>query len=151
MLQIRPYLPSDRAFILSLAPRLVFGRQAWRDEQLWLTATESWLTRSIDQHNQKTQVLIAQDEEGQQLGFATVWRSTHFTGQPQANIGKLATSESAEGRGVGTALVEACAQWAREQGYTLLTLSTGAANTRALRLYHHLGFRDEDVTLTKLL
>jgi ribosomal protein S18 acetylase RimI-like enzyme len=88
---------------------------------------------------------------GQPLGFATVWRSTHFTGQPQANIGNLATSEMAEGRGVGTALVEACAQWAREQGYTLLTLSTGAANTRALRLYHHLGFHDEDVTLTKVL
>ena len=156
MVQIRPYVPSDRAFILSLAPRLVFGRQAWRDEQLWLTAAESGLTGTIDQHNQKTQIFIAQDEfaqdkEAQQLGFATVSHSTHFTGQPQASIGLLATSEIAEGRGVGTALVEACAQWAREQGYTLLTVSTGAANTRALRLYHHLGFRDEEITLTKLL
>ena len=32
----------------------------------------------------------------------------------------------------GTALLEACEQWAREQGYTLLSLTTGAANT-ALR------------------
>jgi GNAT superfamily N-acetyltransferase len=149
MLQIRPYVPADRAFMLSLAPRLVFGRQAWRDEQRWLTTVECGLTGSIDQHNQKTQVLIAQDEDGHQLGFATVSHRTHFTGQPQASIGKLATSEIAEGRGVGTALVAACAQWARAQGYPLLTVSTGAATTRALRLYHHLGFCDEDVTLTK--
>jgi putative acetyltransferase len=57
----------------------------------------------------------------------------------------------AEGQGVGTALVAACEQWAREQGYTVLMLSTGAANTRAIGLYHRLGFHDEDVTLTKLL
>lgn len=151
MVQIRPYVPSDRAFILSLAPRLAIGRQAWRDEQLWLTSIENWLTGCIDQHGQKTQVMIAQDEDGQPLGFATVSHSTHFTGQPQAYLGELVTSESAEGRGVGTALVTACEQWAREQGYTLLAVSTGAANTRALRLYHHLGFHDEDVTLTKSL
>jgi GNAT superfamily N-acetyltransferase len=71
--------------------------------------------------------------------------------QRQAYIGELATSETVEGRGVGTALVKACEQWAREQGYMLLTLTTGIANARALSFYHHLGFLDEDVTLTKLL
>jgi hypothetical protein len=30
-------------------------------------------------------------------------------------------------------------------------LSTGAANLRALGFFHHLGFRDEDVKLIKLL
>jgi hypothetical protein len=84
MVQIRPYVPSDRTFVLSLARRLVMGRQPWRDEQRWLTTVESRLTGSMDQHNQKTQVLIAQDEDGQPLGFATVSHSTHFTGQPQA-------------------------------------------------------------------
>jgi GNAT superfamily N-acetyltransferase len=48
-------------------------------------------------------------------------------------------------------LVEACENWAREQGYNLLTVSTGAGNARALRFYKHLDFHDEDVTLTKLL
>lgn len=151
MLRVRPYDPSDRAFVLSLAPRLAIGMQPWREIDLWLKTVEGWITTSIDQHNQQTMVLIAENEQGERLGFATVSHNAHFTGQPQANIGELATSASAEGRGVGTALVEACERWAREQGYRLLTLSTGAANIRALRFYHNLGFQDEDVMLAKLL
>jgi ribosomal protein S18 acetylase RimI-like enzyme len=151
MLRVRPYVPTDRAFVLSLAPRLAIGIQHWRDLQLWLTTVEGWLNESINQHNQKTMVLIAEDEQGEPFGFATVSHSTHFTGQRQAYIGELATSETVEDRGVGTVLVEACEQWARKQGYTLLTLTTGAANTRALGFYHRLGFHDEDVTLTKLI
>ena len=151
MLIVRPYSSADRAFVLSLAPRLAIGKQPWRDLALWLKTVEEWLNESIDQHNQKTMVLIAENEPGERLGFATVSHSTHFTGQRQAYIGELATSETAEGQGVGTALVEACEQWAREQGYTIITLTTGAGNTGALRFYEQLGFRNEDITLTKLL
>ena len=151
MLHVRPYTPNDRTFILSLAPRLAIGKQPWRDLALWQKTVQAWLTESINQHNQKTMVLIAENEQGEQVGFATVSHSTHFTGQRQAYIGELATSENAEGRGVGSALVEACEQWARQQGYTIITLTTGAGNTRALRFYDHLGFRNEDVTLTKLV
>jgi GNAT superfamily N-acetyltransferase len=150
-MHVRPYIPADRAFVFDLAPRLTIGMQPWRDLGFRLKAVEGWLTESIDQHGQKSMVLIAEDEQGARLGFATVAHSTHFTGQPQANIGELATSENVEGRGVGTALVEACERWAREQGYALLAVSTGAANVRELRFYHHLGFSDEDVTLTKVL
>ena len=151
MFRVRPFVPMDRDFILSLSPRLAIGMQPWRDRQLWLATVESWLTESIRQHNQKTMVLVAEDEQGKRLGFATVSHSTHFTGQRQAYLGELATLETAEGRGVGAALVAACEQWTRQQGYSVLVLTTGAANTRALRFYHHLGFQEEDVTLTKLL
>ena len=151
MLHIRPFVPDDRAFILSLAPRLAIGKQPWRDLTLWLKTVEGWLTESIEGHDQKTMVLIAENEQRERLGFATVSHSTHFTGQRQAYVGELVTSEEAEGRGVGSALVEACEGWAREQGYTIITLTTGAGNTRALNFYDHFGFHQEDITLTKLL
>jgi GNAT superfamily N-acetyltransferase len=151
MIYVRPYLPDDRAFVLSLAPRLLIGMPTWRDPHLWLTTFQNWITVSIDQHGQKTIVLVAEDDQGERLGFVTLSHETHFTGEHQAYINELATSEVAEGRGVGTALVQACEQWAREQGYRILALSTGAANGRALGFYHHLGFRDEDVKLVKLL
>ena len=151
MVRIRPYVHSDRAFVLSLAPRLAIGMQPWRDPKLWLKTVEEWLTESINQHNQKTLVLVAEGDGGEPLGFVTVSHSKHFTGQPQAYIGELATLETVEGRGVGSALVEACEQWARDEGYALLSLSTGVANARALRFYQHLGFLEEDVTLTKFL
>ncbi len=151
MIHVRPYTSADRAFILCLAPRLAIGKQPWRDLTLWLKTVEEWLTESIEQHNQKTMVLIAEDEQSERLGFATVSHSTHFTGQKQAYIGELVTSEAAEGQGVGTALVKACEQWARAQGYVIITLTTGAGNARALKFYEHLDFRNEDITLTKLL
>lgn len=151
MLHVRPYAPDDRAFVLGLGPRLAIGKPLWRDTALWLKAVDRWLNESIDQHNQKTMLLIAEDEQGERLGFASVSHSKHFTGQPQAYIGELVTSEKAESRGVGTALVEACEQWAREQGYTIITLTTGAENARALKFYEHLSFHSEDITLTKLL
>ena len=122
MLQIRPYTPADHAFVLSLAPRLLIGKQLWCDDQRWLQAVEGWLTGSMEQHNQKTIVFVAHTEQGEQLGFATVSQRKHFTGQPQAAIGELATREEAEGHGVGSALVAACEQWGREQGYMLITL-----------------------------
>jgi ribosomal protein S18 acetylase RimI-like enzyme len=134
-----------------LAPRLAIGKQSWRDLALWLKTVEEWLTESIDQHNKKTMILIAEDEQGERLGFASVSHSTHFTGQRQASIGELASTEQAEGLGVGSALVDACEKWAREQGYSIITLTTGAGNTRALKFYEHRGFRNEDITLTKLL
>lgn len=151
MVSVRPYIPEDRDFVLSLAPRLAIGMQPWRDLALWLKTAEVWLAGSIDGHPLKTMVLIAQDQEGERLGVATVSDGAHFTGQPQAYIGELVTREGYEGRGVGTALVEACQKWAREQAYSLLTVSTGAANARAIRLYRHLGFYNEDVALTKPL
>ena len=151
MIRVRRFVPEDRTFVLCLAPGLAIGMQLWREQSLWIATVERWLTESMNQHNQKTMVFVAEDEQGERCGFATVSHSTHFTGEPQAYTGELATSERVEGHGVGTALVEACQGRAREQGYKILTLSTGAANARALRFYHHLGFQDEDVTLTKLL
>ena len=151
MIHIRSYMPDDRAFVLGLAPRLLIGMPPWRDPHQWLTAFQNWITTSIDQHGQAAMVFIAEDDHGERLGFVTLSHNAHFTGEQQAYINELATSEAAEGRGVGKALIAACEQWAREQGYRILALSTGAANLRALGFYHHLGFRDEDVKLVKLL
>ncbi len=82
-------------------------------------------------------VTVAEDEQGERLDFATVSHDTHFTGEDQAYIGELATSEVAEGRGIGKALAQACEQWARDLGYRILSLATGAANGRALGFYQH--------------
>src|SRR5690349_18161169 len=151
MVRVRAYTPEDREFVFSLAPRLAIGMQPWRDHQLWMKTVEGWLEESIQGHGEKSWVLIAESEKGEAVGFATVSHSTHFSGQKQAYIGELATAETAEGRGVGRALVQACENWAREHGYSLLALSTGAGNIRALDFYQRLGFQDEDVSLTKRL
>ena len=151
MLRVRQYVPADREFVLSLAPRLAIGIPPWRDPQKMIATVQGWITESIKQHGNKTMVIVAEDEHGERLGFATVSHDTHFTGEGQAYIGELVISEEAEGRGVGKALAQACEQWAREQGYRILSLATGAANERALGFYRHMGYLDEDVKLVKLL
>jgi GNAT superfamily N-acetyltransferase len=151
MIRVRPYVPADREFVFSLAPRLAIGIPPWRDPQKMIVTAQNWITGSIEQQGKKTMVFVAENEQGERLGFATVSHSTHFTGESQAYIGELATSEVAERQGVGKALVQACEQWAREQGYRILSLATGAANEQARGFYRHIGYLDEDVTLVKLL
>lgn len=151
MIHVRPYVPTDREFVLSLAPRLAIGIPPWRDVQQWIETARGWITVSIEQHGNNSMVFVAEDEHGNRLGFASVSHDTHFTGEKQAYIGELASVEAAEGQGVGKALAQACEQWAREQGYRIISLATGAANTRALGFYRHMGYLDEDVKLIKLL
>jgi GNAT superfamily N-acetyltransferase len=151
VIRVRPYVFADREFVLGLAPRLAIGIAPWRDPQKMIVTAQGWITKSIEQDGTKTRVFVAEDEHGERLGFATVSHDTHFTGEGQAYIGELVTNEAAEGRGVGKALAQACEQWAREQGYRILSLATGAANERALGFYRHMGYQDEDVTLVKLL
>ncbi|GHO49718.1 GNAT family N-acetyltransferase [Ktedonospora formicarum] len=152
MIHVRPYVETDREFVLGLSPRLTIGMPAWRDRETWLATFQNWITGSIDQHQQeKAMVFVAEDEQQERLGFVCVDPSTHFTGEPQADIGELVVSEAEEGRGVGKALLQACEQWAQEQGYRFISLATGAANEQALGFYRHLGYLDEDVKLVKPL
>ena len=150
-MRVRAYTPVDQSFVLGLAPRLLIGMAAWRDSKKMLATVQQWVMDSIEHHGTKTMLFIAENEQGQRLGFASVSHNTHFTGEKQAYIGELVVSEAVEGHGAGQALVEACERWAISQGYLHLALETGAANTRARGFYQHLGFMEEDVKLVKLL
>lgn len=148
---IRPFVADDKPFILSLAPRLTIGMAPWRDDEKKLEAVQGWLEGSIAHVEKGTMIFVAENEHGTPTGFATVTTNRHFTGTEQAYIGELAVDADVEGQGVGQALVAACEQWSREQGYSFLVLETGAANTRARKFYAHAGFQEEDVRLTKVL
>jgi GNAT superfamily N-acetyltransferase len=149
--RVRPFDPTDREFVLSLAPRLLIGIPPWRDPAAMQQAVEEWLVKGMDQQGRESFVFVAEDANGERLGVATVAPSRHFTGTPQAELGELAVRAEAEGWGVGQALVAACVAWARAEGYPFLALGTGAANTRARHFYARLGFLEEDVRLVRRL
>jgi len=67
----------------------------------------------------------------------------YFNERPHAHLSVLAVDKAAEGRGVGSALLTASEQWARERGSDRLTLSALVTNARARRLYEHKGFGGE--------
>jgi ribosomal protein S18 acetylase RimI-like enzyme len=74
-----------------------------------------------------------------------------FFGRHHAHISVIATSEAAEGTGVGRALMEYAEQWARKRNLTLLTLHVFAANARARRFYEKAGMAPEFLKYAKEL
>jgi len=61
-----------------------------------------------------------------------------------AEIG-MAVAKEWRGRGVGTALMQACVEWARALGIHKLALQVWPHNEPALRLYERFGFEREGV------
>lgn len=152
--RIRRATPDDLGFAAESASRLLVGTAPWRDRDALLATFRAWLVEAImastEQQGDKA-AFIAETPGGIPLGIITVGTSAHFTGEPQVEIGELAVTAAAEGKGVGSALLQAAEAWAHEQGYHVLTLGTGAANAHARAFYAHHGFREEDIRLTKVM
>lgn len=97
------------------------------------------------------QVCLVVEENGQVVGFISVKKSSHWSGDSEAYIGELMVSKPAEGRGVGRALVDEAAAWGRSQGCQRIALETGVANNAARRFYQALAFEEEEIRLSRAL
>lgn len=90
-------------------------------------------------------VLVAVDACDQLLGSVTYVPGpgpyAEFDGPDEAGIRMLVVDPGAQRRGVGTALVEACIERARDARRTRLALHTVDEMAGAKRLYEKLGFR----------
>jgi ribosomal protein S18 acetylase RimI-like enzyme len=78
------------------------------------------------------------ESEGTLVGSLHVDASRHGFGE----IG-MAVARDWRGRGVGSALMAAAIEWAREQGLHKLCLSVFAQNDAAIGLYRKFGFVEE--------
>ena len=67
----------------------------------------------------------------------------YFNLRPHAHLSVLAVEKEAEGKGVGSALLDASVQWATERNSDRLTLSALVTNARARALYERRGFGGE--------
>jgi GNAT superfamily N-acetyltransferase len=146
---VRPLRPADRESVIALSDRLTVGVAPWRDAEAVAAAVRSWLVDATSDRFDGSALVAELD--GAVVGFVSVATTGHFAGEVDADIGELVVDAGHEARGVGAALVAAAEQIARDRGHRCLTLTTGAANERALGFYHRLGFVPEDVKLTKVL
>jgi GNAT superfamily N-acetyltransferase len=88
--------------------------------------------------------LIARDEAGTAIGFATVfwtWQTT--VAARLAVINDLFVAPDARGSGAAQALIDACAQRARAHGASELTWVTAVDNGRAQAVYDRTGAERE--------
>jgi len=92
-----------------------------------------------DRRNEGLQ-LIARGEEGEPLGFATVFWSWQTLSAARAGVmNDLFVVPEARGKGIGGALIEECRRHARERGAAELVWETAPDNETAQRLYRSTG------------
>ena len=143
---IRPAAPSDRAFVLALADRLVdgFDAPAHRTKPELIEGDRRALEAWFDHPPNEDEAMLIAEHDGQPAGCAfLVTLIDYFNQRPHAHLSVLAVTAEAEGKGVGTALVDQSVAWARARGSDRLTLSALVTNSRARALYERKGFGGE--------
>jgi ribosomal protein S18 acetylase RimI-like enzyme len=147
--RIRPFEADDRDGVLALASRLTEWVAAWREPPAVLRAAQGWVRDSMAAAGQDDHACFVAAAGDLVVGFVTVCEQRHFTGAKDACVGELAVSKAWAGRGIARRLVRTAETWAAGRGLPFITVATGAANTPARSLYASLGYREEDVQLTK--
>ncbi len=153
-LRIRAARPQDASWILPMSPRLHdFGPPPFRPREQMDRAVAADIAAGLESADPEIAVLVAEDEaSGRPLGFAHIKTfADYFTGEPHGHVSDLVVAAGAEGRGVGTALLEAAEQWSRGRGHRLLTLNVFDENRRARRLYDRVGYRPDTLRMVKVL
>ena len=85
-------------------------------------------------------MLLVADEGGQAFGFAAVgWKWSSLRGARIAVLEDLFVASEARGKGAADALIEACAERARENGAPVVTWLTAPDNHRAQAVYDRVG------------
>jgi ribosomal protein S18 acetylase RimI-like enzyme len=140
--------------MLELCPRLAegFPLPPWRRPDEIARSEQDALETFFTGSPGDAAALIAEDSTGTPVGFVyLVVLTDYFRQEPHAHVSVLAVHGSAEGRGVGRALLEASDAWARARGYNAITLNVFATNTRARELYERMGYAPETLRYFKPL
>jgi GNAT superfamily N-acetyltransferase len=84
--------------------------------------------------------LIARDDGGRAVGFATIfWSFSTLSAAPIGVMNDLYVEAGARGRGTGVALISACAAECAARGVPLLEWETAPDNLRAQSVYARTG------------
>ena len=107
-IHIRPAAEADEALLAELAARLTaFDVPPWRRPADIATADAREMMDAVRAESPDNEVLIA-ERAGVPVGCLHILATTDFFGARHAHISVIATTEAAEGSGVGQALLRAC-------------------------------------------
>jgi ribosomal protein S18 acetylase RimI-like enzyme len=152
MLLLRSARPEDEPALLELTRRLaLFPPPPWRTREEIVLADHPILVGALRHPADENSILVAENG-GTIAGFVfSTTKQDYFTGRDHAHIEVLAVAESAEGQGVGRALLQGAEAWARVRGYPHITLNVFAVNERARAIYERNGYGQETVHYLKPL
>jgi ribosomal protein S18 acetylase RimI-like enzyme len=134
---IRPAGPEDAAEIA----RLLHDFNTEFSEPTPRVAALTETARAMLSAGEMTVLLAGEGPDGISL---TRFRTSVWSGAPEAYLQELYVAPALRGRGIGRALLEATIEAAREAGATGIDLNTGETDTAARALYESLGFSNRE-------
>jgi RimJ/RimL family protein N-acetyltransferase len=142
--QIRRARPADAAALVALAEAVGSEPEGWLvTDGYWRSVGEERRYLRSIAHYPHAAVFLAEDGE-LVVGRLSLARDPHPASAHVADLG-LMVAASHRRRGIGRALLDASAQWARASGVRKLELHVLPHNTAAIALYEGFGFRREGV------
>jgi GNAT superfamily N-acetyltransferase len=109
------------------------------------------LDRVLGERSAEAEIRVAENACQEPLGFVNLQTATDFLGELHSYISDLVVCPTAEGRGVGAALLREAESWAVRRRHRLLALSVFTANFRARELYERMGFIPDTIRMVKEL
>ena len=152
-MKIRNAQRTDGDAMLALMPRLAAFDipQGRKPEHLFQDDRELML-RWLAGEAADCLVQVAVDGADAVLGFTlTRMRPDALSHEPSAHLEAIAVADGAEGRGVGTALLDAAEANVRAHGAVSLTLHVISTNVRARGFYERQGYFGEMLRYIKRL
>jgi GNAT superfamily N-acetyltransferase len=146
---VRPAASADAVALASLAERLgAIPLPPWRAPGDIAEADAREMLAAVADGREDNEVLIA-ERDGEVVGCLHILETTDFFGLRHAHVSVLATTDAAEGTGVGRKLMQSAEEWTKVRGLPLLTLNVFEGNARARRFYERSGFEAEMLKYAK--
>ena len=124
------------------------GNAVGSEPEGWLVTTNGWRSAADERRYLRAirryphAAVFVAEEDGLIVGRLSVARDQHPASRHVADLG-LIVAATHRRRGIGTALLEAAAEWARESGVSKLELHVFPWNEPAVALYERFGFVKE--------
>lgn len=128
---VRPAQPQDSAQIAELAT------------QLGYPSNPSETARRLGeiQRSSESCIFVAQLGGGEIAGWIGMFVFRSIADEPRVEISGFVVDEAIRSQGIGAQLLERAEQWAREKGYSLITLRCNAIRDRAHAFYERHGYQ----------
>jgi GNAT superfamily N-acetyltransferase len=141
----------DRDFILGLSARFAQPPlPPWRPAEIVTAWTMRRLDGALAAAGPRSELLVAENDDGTPLGFAWVLLAEDFfTGADYCKISEIATIR--DGTGAGAILMHACEIWAQERGCAIIMLNVLRDNERARAFYERHGYEPEYTAMVKVI
>lgn len=140
---IRPARLDDIPELQSIASKAYDKTRFYADPRFASKAPSlyrTWIEQSV---RGDADIVLVAELDGRPVGYVT----GHQKSQQEGHIGLLGVSSSAQGGGVGQALVECGMDWFLQRGIRQVHVVTQGSNIAAQHLYQNCGFRTSKTQL----